>query len=221
MSTAPAVANSGVIEALVLAGDLSKMNDQQKVLYYKQFCDSLKVNPLTQPFKIMRFQGKEIMYSTKDGTDQLRKRDVISITDALREINNDILSWTVKGKNKDGRIDMEVGSVYIGGLKGEALANADMKALTKGKRRLTLSMVGLGMPDESEIDTIDATATTMPFPDPVKGSLTVRAFAAAVERIKNGEVEIIGRLREDFKLTDDQLSVLVTLEDQNIVKHDA
>jgi len=221
MSNAPALPNNGVIEALVLAGDLSKMNDQQKVIYYKQFCESLRVNPLTQPFKIMRFQGKEIMYSTKDATDQLRKRDDISVIEAIKEIANDILSWTVKGKNKDGRIDIEVGSVYIGGLKGEALANADMKALTKGKRRLTLSMVGLGIPDESEIDTIDATATTMPFPEPGKRSLTDQAFAGAVERIKNGEVNLIAKLREEIRLTDQQVATLITLEDQNLIKHDA
>jgi hypothetical protein len=41
--------------------------------------------------------------------------------------------------------------VNIEGLKGEALANALMKAETKAKRRATLSAVGLGMMDESEI----------------------------------------------------------------------
>jgi hypothetical protein len=40
-------------------------------------------------------------------------------------------------------------------LKGETKANAMMKAETKAKRRLTLSMAGLGMLDESEIDSIN------------------------------------------------------------------
>ena len=39
-------------------------------------------------------------------------------------------------------------------LKGEAKANAVMKAETKAKRRVTLSICGMGWVDESEIDSI-------------------------------------------------------------------
>ena len=39
-------------------------------------------------------------------------------------------------------------------LKGDALANALMKAETKAKRRVTLSIAGLGWLDETELDTI-------------------------------------------------------------------
>jgi hypothetical protein len=44
--------------------------------------------------------------------------------------------------------------VNISGLKGDNYANALMKCVTKAKRRVTLSIVGLGMLDESELDTI-------------------------------------------------------------------
>src|SRR6202008_2665643 len=43
--------------------------------------------------------------------------------------------------------------------KGEALGNALMKASTKAKRRATLSICGLGMLDETELETIP---TAMP-----------------------------------------------------------
>ena len=43
-----------------------------------------------------------------------------------------------------------MGVVSIAGLKGEALANAMMKAETKAKRRATLSICGLGWMDEVE-----------------------------------------------------------------------
>ena len=39
-------------------------------------------------------------------------------------------------------------------MNGEALANAYMKAETKAKRRVTLSICGLGMLDETEVETI-------------------------------------------------------------------
>ena len=40
-------------------------------------------------------------------------------------------------------------------LVGEAQCNAMMKAVTKAKRRLVLSMAGLGMPDESELESMN------------------------------------------------------------------
>jgi hypothetical protein len=53
--------------------------------------------------------------------------------------------------------------VPVTNLKGEALANAFMKAETKAKRRATLSICGLGILDESELDTMpQATQVTMP-----------------------------------------------------------
>ena len=54
----------------------------------------------------------------------------------------------------DGRTDESTGVVSIGNLKGDFLANACMKAETKAKRRVTLSIVGLGFLDESEAETI-------------------------------------------------------------------
>jgi hypothetical protein len=44
--------------------------------------------------------------------------------------------------------------VSIAGLKGDALCNALMKSETKSKRRVTLSICGLGLLDESEVGTI-------------------------------------------------------------------
>jgi hypothetical protein len=44
--------------------------------------------------------------------------------------------------------------VPLGNLRGEALANALMRAETKAKRRVTLSIAGLGWLDETELDTM-------------------------------------------------------------------
>lgn len=206
------------IGGLVLAGDLSKMSDPQKVQYYMAYCERLGLNPLSQPFKILKLQGKEIMYATKDCTDQLRKRDGISIVSLASELLGDIYQVTATAKNKDGKMDSDIGAVSIAGLRGEALANAYMKATTKAKRRVTLSISGLGIPDESEIETIDATATVMDFPkEPAKQSLTEKAFATAAERIAKGDKELIGKLRATYLLTDEQRATLLHFEDANIV----
>jgi len=46
------------------------------------------------------------------------------------------------------------GATSLAGLRGDNLANAFMRAETKAKRRVTLSICGLGFTDESEVDSI-------------------------------------------------------------------
>ncbi len=146
--------NSDIIQNLVLQGDLSKMNEAQKVQYYNSFCQSLGLNPLTQPFQLISFQGKQRMYATKDCTEQLRKIHGVSITDISTMQLSGVFVVTAKAKDFSGKTDASTGAVNIEGLKGDALANALMKAETKAKRRVTLSICGLGILDESEIETM-------------------------------------------------------------------
>lgn len=207
---------NGVIEALVLNGDLSKMNDQQKVMYYKHVCNSLGLNPLTQPFKILKLQGKETMYATKDATDQLRHRDGISVISIVAERIENIYVVTATVQNKEGRKDSDIGAVNIEGLRGDNLANAIMKATTKAKRRATMSICGLGILDESEIETIDVNAQVQDFPPEQKKKLSEVGFQKALVRIKAGEHAVIQHLRNDFILSEDQVKALVELEDANI-----
>lgn len=150
-----------IISKLVLSGDLSKMNDNQKVSYYKQFCESLGLNPLTQPFAILKLNGKEQLYAKKDATEQLRKVHGVSVTGLTADLVAGCYKVTAEAVDASGKRDIATGVVAIEGLKGENLANAMMKAETKAKRRVTLSICGLGMLDESEVETIqDAQITT-------------------------------------------------------------
>jgi hypothetical protein len=67
-----------------------------------------------------------------------------------------------------------LGPYRWGNLKGDALANALMKPETKAKRRVTLSIAGLGWLDETELETIrdarlvhEALDSTDLVPDPL------------------------------------------------------
>lgn len=151
---------AGIIKSLVLDGDISKMSDDQKVDYYKRFCESLGLNPLTQPFQIIKFQGKERLYATKDCTEQLRKIYKVSISEVTGIEFKDTYMVTAKAIDGTGKTDAATGLVSIAGLKGEALANAVMKAETKAKRRVTLSICGLGILDETELESIPADIET-------------------------------------------------------------
>lgn len=146
--------DSQIIESLVLQGDISKMSAEQKVNYYNWLCKSLGLNPATQPFQIIKFQGKETLYAKKDATEQLRKIYGVSIIEIQDKLENEIFRVNVKIMDKKGRTDSGLGVVSLKGLSGDALCNAMMKAETKAKRRATLSICGLGILDESETDTI-------------------------------------------------------------------
>jgi len=143
------------IEKCLLEGDLSKLSLDQRLSYYKQVCETVGLNPLTKPFQYIVLNGKLTMYALKGATDQLRKIYAISCEVKNTEKIEDLYVVTVKAtNNKNGRVDEDMGFAKIQGLKGDMLGNAMLKATTKAKRRVTLSMCGLGMLDEDEVATI-------------------------------------------------------------------
>jgi len=143
-----------VIEQVVMQGDLSKLNPEQRVTYYRKVCETSGLNPFTNPFAYIYLNGKLTLYAKKDCTEQLRKINGVSIEGLDDKIVDDLYIVKARAKDKHGRLDESTGAVVIGHLKGEAKANAIMKAETKAKRRVTLSICGMGWTDESEIDSI-------------------------------------------------------------------
>lgn len=148
----PSLADS--IERVLIKGDISQLTPEQKMAYVKAVCESVGLNPLTRPFEYIRMNGKEVLYAKRDATDQLRNKHKVSIKITSREKIGDVFQVTAQATDAQGRTDESIGAVTIGTLKGDALANALMKAETKAKRRVTLSICGLGLLDETEIETI-------------------------------------------------------------------
>jgi hypothetical protein len=125
-------------------------------------CKSLGLNAMTKPFEYLTLNGKLRLYALRDCADQLRRLHGISIYIASREKMSDIYVVTARAKDRTGREDESTGAVPLGNLKGDALANALMKAETKAKRRVTLSIAGLGWLDETELDTVKGLITGAP-----------------------------------------------------------
>lgn len=146
-------ANFGEIERVLMTGDLSKLTSEQRVEYYNAVCKSTGINPLTRPFDYIQLNGKLTLYAKKDAADQLRKINGVSIDDVDISEVGDTYLVKVKGHDQTGRSDVEIGVVKKSDMQGNS-ANAQMKAVTKAKRRLTLSLCGLGWLDETEIETI-------------------------------------------------------------------
>ena len=154
VATPPPPLPPEIVETVVIGGDLAGLNAAQRAEYYGAVCRSLGLNPLTKPFEYLTLNGKLRLYALRDCADQLRRLHGISIYIANRAQMSDIYVVTARAKDHQGREDESTGAVAVGNLKGDALANALMKAETKAKRRVTLSIAGLGWLDETELDTI-------------------------------------------------------------------
>lgn len=163
------------LEDVLLSGDLGSLNPYQRVAYYQRVCESVGLNPLTQPFEYLRLNGRTILYARRAATEQLRRIHRVSIAIASRDVVEGCYVVTARATTPDGRTDESIGAVPIEGLKGENLANAVMKAETKAKRRVTLAICGLSFLDESELEGVRG-AERVPMP-----AQPVPQLAAATE----------------------------------------
>ena len=161
-----------IAEQVLIGGDLSKLTSGERANYYMQVCQSVGLNPYTKPFDYITLNGKLTLYAKRDATDQLRKLNKVSCYITARglqalttELGSEqtardrcaemgVYVVTAKARDGEGREDESTGAVSVGGLKGDALANALMKAETKAKRRVTLSICGMGWMDETEVETV-------------------------------------------------------------------
>lgn len=169
---------TALLEKVLIGGDLAALAPAERLAYYRQVCESLGLNPLTRPFEYLELNNKLTLYALRTTTDQLRSIHGVSVAVVSREVVNDVYVVTARATMQDGRTDESVGAVplvkeggewksaqgsgrrYFAGngtftpLPPEDRANAMMKAETKAKRRVTLSIVGLGWLDETEVESI-------------------------------------------------------------------
>ena len=156
-----------VLEKVIIEGDLEKLTPVERIDYYRRVCDSLGLNPLTRPFEYIKLKGPNgqpgrlTLYARKDATEQLASMHNISIS--INDTQDLDGVYVVQARaSQEGRHADATGAVSIEGLKGEAKANALMKAETKASRRAVLRLVGLGWLDETELETIaDKSAVTV------------------------------------------------------------
>lgn len=144
-------------ETAIVDGNLDRLQPAERLELVRRICASTGLTMETQPFQYLRLSGKLVLYARRDATDQLRRVHKVSIVITNRETVGDVYIVTARATMPDGRTDESTGAVAIKSLVGDALANATMKAETKAKRRVTLSICGLGMLDESEVETIPGT----------------------------------------------------------------
>jgi len=192
--------DSKTMTALITSGDMAGLTPEQKIIYYKSRCEAAGLDPRTAPFQFIRLQGKETLYATKGATDQLTKLHKITVEVIEQKTEQDIRMVMVRATTADGRRTDEMGAIPIKGLSGADLANAYMKTITKAKRRAVLSLCGLGMMDELELETISgvtrAPEIEMPKPLPA-GSPVPFQYLPPMEATSTTSVVGLKQLDDD------------------------
>lgn len=195
-----------VVESMVLRGDISALSPEERAKFYLQMCEAMGLTAATQPFAILRLNGKEILYPTRGATDQLAaihrlNREIVDGPRVIDVAGTKMIYAVCRATHPNGRVETAVATVPV----SDPL-NGLMKAETKAKRRATLSILGLGMLDETEIETIPAhvsrahvdvpqlgegaandnspSATELPPPAPAELPSALQAFQVDLEQIE-------------------------------------
>ena len=149
---------ANAVSSLVMRGDLSGLGPEDRARYYVAVCEGLGLNPHSQPFAFLRLNGKEVLYATRGCTDQLARihRVTRTIVDGPKLVDlggTKLILCVAQASHPNGRVETSTATVPF-----VDPVNVLMKCETKAKRRVTLSLLGLGMLDEMELETIPASA---------------------------------------------------------------
>jgi hypothetical protein len=219
-----AVIDPAIIESIVTKGDLSGLNQVQKVQYYNYRCKQIGLDPSAKPFDLLNLSGKQVLYANAGATQQLCNLHKLSTQITNKERVDDIYVVSVRVTGADGRSSENQGAVSIGNLRGDALANAVLKCTTKAIRRSVLAHCGLGMLDETEVETIPnahkesiviPTDEPMPtlvdepagdWPLMVPGTDDPYSFHADADKWTDAFLTMVDRIRDSGKLPADEKS---------------
>ena len=62
-----------IVAKTIIDGDLARLQPREGVSYYMAVCQSLGLNPLSKPFKLIRLNEKLILYARKDSCVVVRR----------------------------------------------------------------------------------------------------------------------------------------------------
>jgi len=173
----PHTLDQDVIHSIVLKGDMSGLSQEQAVAYYNYRCQQVGLDPSAKPFDLLTLNGKKLLYANAGATQQLCAVHKLSVSIINRERFEGVYLVSVRVTGQDGRVTENDGAVE---LDSERIgrANALMKATTKAIRRTVLAHCGLGMMDETEVETIPNAVTT---PMPMAAYPSIPKVAEVVE----------------------------------------
>jgi len=127
-------------------GRCDQLNIDQQAEYKIYLCAKIGVSPTLQPIDLIPTKNGLRPYLNKGAAELIRDTRKISIADIEVSEKNGMFVAVCKVRGLNGRIDCDMGACPLNGTEKSPMApyNSLMKAVTKAKRRATLSMCGLG-----------------------------------------------------------------------------
>lgn len=178
------------MEKVLLGGNLAALTPAERLHYYNTVCTSVGLNPMTKPFDYLNLSGKLVLYANRGCAEQLRQIHNVNLTIKAREAVEGCYVVTAQASVAGGRTDESIGAVSLDGLKGENRSNAMMKAETKAKRRVTLSICGLTFLDESEIESISGAVRAADLPGEEPDAKPWRTFKDMLQCFAQAKAEL-------------------------------
>jgi len=128
-------------------GRCDNLNIDQQAEYKKWLCAKIGVSPTLQPIDLIPTKNGLRPYLNKGAAELIRDERKISITGLEVSEQNGMFVVSCKVRGQNGRIDCDMGACLKNGTQKSPMNPNDslMKAVTKAKRRATLSMCGLGV----------------------------------------------------------------------------
>ena len=192
-------------ERALIFGDITGLDERGRLDYLHGMCRASGLDPATKPFGYMEQWApggsKLVFYLTATGAAQLRMNHGISITNAVDNGESEgCYRWTVYGRARDGREDVEIGSTSIvhkksgDRLQGMDYENARKKCLTQAKTRLAKSLTGLaGVLSEDEVDGSPTPASPAPAS---QGRQTDRATGLITEGPEPASIDQLSKIQK-------------------------
>jgi len=193
-----------VINKMVTNGDLSGLKPEELTSYYLYRCNELGLDPAEKPFEVLVFKGKKTLYALKACTDALCRTRALKREITSKEKVGEIYVVTCRvTEMSTGRSDESTGAVLLGALRGEDLCNAMMKAETKAKRRAVLSLCGLGMLDETEVESIKSQDPGVRESRTTENNVAPKDFGALEAEFKEADTRTDRQKNDDIFKGDD------------------
>jgi len=243
------------LQAFILEGDLSSVPPARRASIYVALCSYIGVDPIERPFLIFRDGKREVLYAARSCTSALCRsrgisREIVDVSIKTISGHEVVIAKARAAVSDTGRHDEATGAVpllvreteWVNGRKvdkgwrnptPEEVSNAIMKAETKAKRRAVLDLVGLGIPDESEVATIRGARTGAldlqtgeiviegVEPAPALTLAPSKAPPADVKRLRKGVAELAKLLDKPPATIVDTLRDSLRLDARALAEHDA
>ena len=193
------------LESLVLRGDISGLTAAQKVQHYLGMCRILGLDAATQPLAYLRLSGKEVLYVTRSATDRLAamhglNREIIDGPRVMDLAGTKLVYAVCRATLPGGRYETATATLPL-----SDPATVLMKAETKAKRRATLAILGLGLLDETEVDSIPGAQTVEPAP--ARPMIDLAVSLTAIEEAASCEAVVVA-----YRAAHDALRRVVSLD---------